>query len=261
MIFGNKFLNEEFDIVDESVFKDIEHIDPSELNSLLSEAISEALIEEGLEEYGLLEESEEVVEEGVNADYHKEFKSAVKAYKSVLKQSKAYYKAKDYQAAKDKLKEARAELTKGANAIKKIPSDVSATIWGDILVVFKSVINAAIIYYSFIFGVKFSNAAGNIVAATTNSIPAGIFTANVGGAITGAGVGSKLGNELSKVLFTITSLIKDLKNPKKDKTDSLNLYKKSLLSSITVIKNQTINFEAAINYKMKKEKEKSKKDS
>lgn len=247
MIYGNKFL-------DESTLN-LDHINltDDQVVNILSVAIKEGMVEESLEENGLMED-EEVLEEGTNMEYHKIFKSHIKEYKSLLKESKKLYRQQRYEESKAKLKEAKSKLTECSKVINKIPSDASDAVWGNILYVLRTAACILANYLFFVLGIKVGGTIESAIRIFYNNQAAANAVGFAGGAVIGSTVGSNMGKELGKVIFNISDTIKAVKNPKKDNVDAANMYKRNILSSIKVIRNETINFETMINHKIKREK-------
>lgn len=247
MIYGNKFLDES------NLSLDHINITDDQVVNILTVAVKEGMIEESLEENGLLED-EEVLEEGTNMEYHKIFKKYIKEYKSLLKESKKLYRQQKYEESKDKLKEAKNKLTECSKVINKIPSDVSDAVWGNILYVLRTAACILANYLFFVLGIKVGNSIESAIRIFYNNQTAANVVGFTGGAVIGKTIGTNMVNEIARVIYNISDTIKAVKNPKKDNVDAANMYKRNILSSIKVIRTETINFETMINHKIKQQK-------
>lgn len=244
MLYGHQFknLNNEF-------------IDSELQNKILEEAFINGILEEGLEDFI---DEDEIVEEGANIDSAKVFYEKVKEYKKVLKESKKALKEKDYELAQSKVKEASAILSEAKKEINKIPSTAGSAVIGSIAAVLETAVNALVVYFAIVYGIKGVEKIGGSVIRATGSKLAGEAIGFAGGGALGSITGTHLGKELSKVIWMVNNINKDIKKGK-DKSETLNLYKQKLIASIDVLRTNTSNLSIFIKEKKKRDQTKNNK--
>ena len=247
MIYGHKFLTESISSIE---------LDEATINQLLNEAFLNGILEEGLEDFV---DENEIVEEGANIDSAKIFYTKVKEYKSALKESKKALKAKDYELAQSKVREASNALTEAKREINKIPSTTGSAVLGGIAAALETAVNILVLYASFALGTKVVGGVASGISAVTGSRTVGLATAYAGGGTVGSAIGISGGKELSKLIYMIRNIIKDIKSGKKDKTDTFNAYKQRLIATIDVLRENTMWLSIIIKNRKKKDEEKNKK--